>query len=124
MISRDLKKSIKYRVWHEGCFYYWGFLNNVFIEPPGICGEYADIVERKSQQFTGLRDKNGNEIYVGDIIDISSMGIRNKRFYIVSSVFGFGEDFGIASRFWENSSCVVIGNVYEHPEILSLATRR
>ncbi len=123
MVNRDIKKAIKFRVWYEGRFHYWGFIGETFIEPPCIDGECADLIERKSQQYTSIKDRCGREIYAGDIIDISSFGIRHKKYYIISSVFGFGEDIGFACNFWSNHDYEVIGNIYENPEILSLAVR-
>jgi hypothetical protein len=124
MFSRELRKKIKFRVWHEERFHYWGFFDEQFVPPPCDCGDDADLVERKSQQYTGMKDKWGTEIYVGDIVDVSSFGIRDKKYYIISSVFGFGEDYGVACNRWTDSDCEVIGNIYENRDILSQAVRR
>lgn len=124
MLTRELRKKIRFRVWHEGKFHYWGFFDERFVPPPCDCGDYADLIERKSQQYTGMKDKWGTEIYVGDIVDVSSFGIRDKKYYIISSVFGFGEDYGVACNRWTDSDCEVIGNIYENRDILSQAVRR
>ncbi len=121
MFTRDIRSRIKYRVWYEGKFHHWGFIGNEFVSPPCVYNGDADTIGRKSQQYTGIKDKDGNEIYVGDILDISSFGIRNKRFYIVTSVFGFGEDIGLSCELWSRTECVVLGNVYEDKELLSQA---
>lgn len=124
MISREIRKRIRFRVWYEGRFHYWGFLDEfTFIDPPCTEGDCVDVIERKSQQCTGIRDRLGREIYVGDIVDISSFGIYNKKFYIVTSVFGFGEDIGVACELWTEHDCEVLGNIYEHPDLLSQAVR-
>lgn len=81
-------------------------------------------------QSTGLKDKNGKEIFEGDILtDGHTTGdIRNHPtlgFYIVdeSSKEGYLsdtvgiEDFEEAKEFMRNS-IEVIGNIYENPELL------
>ncbi len=121
MFTRDIRSRIKFRVWCGGRFHYWGFVEDEFVHPPYVFGDDVDAIGRKSQQYTGIKDRHGNEIYVGDIIDVSSFCIRNKRFYIVTSVFGFGEDIGVASDLWSKKECAVIGNICEDRELLSQA---
>lgn len=81
-------------------------------------------------QFTGLLDKNGKEIWEGDIIGCSNPDIKHLIFYnekqgrFMAALNGDIEnDFvgvcGLDDSRW-NASKEVIGNVYDNPELLKL----
>lgn len=65
-------------------------------------------------QFTGLFDKNGKEIYEGDIV---SNGIVNLEVHYEWSQFSAGREPGILlSTIAEEVE--IIGNIYENPNLL------
>ena len=64
-------------------------------------------------QYTGLPDKNGQEIYEGDILKT----LYNPK-YVVESLFEFAIDWGYYSEAWTEFPMEVIGNIYENPELL------
>lgn len=79
-------------------------------------GKYGDVILR---QYTGLKDKNGKEIYKRDIV--SYFGIKYEVLFR-NGAFGWMED-GEFYSFNEMAPSVfdefeVIGNVYENPELL------
>lgn len=76
-------------------------------------------------QYTGLKDKNGREIYEGDII--SARGIILTVKYIGGVFFACNVDSNIDKYplyilcEWENESgCEIIGNIHDNPELLKV----
>lgn len=79
-------------------------------------------------EFTGLSDKNGNDIYEGDVIGCHNPSIKHLIFYnekqgrFMAALNGDIEnDFvgvcGLDNSRWTGSK-KVIGNVYDNPELL------
>ena len=119
-------REIKFRVWtgikmeHQvvvgqlGAFYEGG------ISPTdSACISTTTLYHKETpvMQFTGLRDKNGKEIYEGDICKIGN---------------GFSHSAGIYDIKWEKgcyfvgggwlcgvSLIEIIGNIHEHPHLLN-----
>lgn len=74
----------------------------------------------KVMQFTGVKDKNGVEIYEGDICRVDGLGnceVDICKFY--GSVFKKdGCESLIVDSVAEQDEFKVIGNIYENPELL------
>lgn len=77
-------------------------------------------------QYTGLHDKDGKEIYEGDIVkDCSFMGNRNHEIKFETEYGGFRPftwdgGCGCCNAFkLYPSQCEVIGNIYENSELLT-----
>lgn len=119
-----MSRVIKFRAWDSD--------NNSLVEPNKVAvhfdGElwikvsttYMMKVKRKDfklMQYTGLKDKNGVEIYEGDIIyskckefdidDIQVVEYKNGCFTV-----------GLGLLYESLDICEVIGNIYENPELL------
>lgn len=91
------------------------------------------IENETAGQFTGITDKNGKEIYEGDIIGCHNPDIKHLIFYnekqgrFMAALNGdIDNDFvgvcGLDDSRW-NASKEVIGNIHDNPELLKGGTK-
>jgi hypothetical protein len=113
----------KFHYWH-----YWGFINGAFVGPktmmPPIDNGTITVkdAEETSQEFTGLHDKNGKEIYGGDIVESLCGG---KERYVVKYAIDASNVHkgfvlhrkGYLHGYWDADQ-EIIGNIHENPELL------
>ena len=80
---------------------------------------YVSVEDCILEQYTGLRDKNGEEIYEGDIVEYDYY-IRNSKSYRVKEKVMF-DDMGARlgnDRIRNCSNVEVIGNINENMDLL------
>ena len=111
------KRIIKFRQWLGKCFHYFEFKD-------GMCSGVAEASLKKYpiMQYTGLKDKNGKEIYESDFVHVVTAHAN----YIKEITNVCGETyngFNIAKSYMNSKDChiEVVGNIYENPEILKEA---
>lgn len=99
-------------------YHYWGYIENEFVSS---LGEFETIGE--SEQYTGIKDKNGVEIYEGDIISepVSSVSGKDRGYLYKNRVVEWlGADSGYG-LFNTHVCSEVIGNIHDNPELLERA---
>ena len=124
-----MQRTIKFRVWDKTLnkIHSWSTIENHF-----TLEELLDTNFFEAMQYTGLKDKNGTEIYDGDYIRYSMRTINGSIYTHVCRVFqhesgtwrieGYHED----NHSYETKGtvyaahliCEVIGNIYENPELV------
>jgi hypothetical protein len=97
-------REIKFRAW-DGKRMDYGGCDCVLRSAP----------EAKVMQYTSLKDRNGKEIYEGDIIKVDDhAGLFT--IHDLSFVYTFEYGDGLVGF-----TCEIIGNIYENPELIQHA---
>ena len=122
-------RDIKYRAYDNNTkqFEYWSAKENKY---GGIFWEMVKRPEfEPAEQYTGLKDKNGKEIYEGDVISCLAYD-NNYQKHLVRGDVEFEEFEYVINNCYDSSwPCVsfkkvdilnvkVIGNIHENPELL------
>ena len=121
----------KYRAWDS-----WrermSVVDRIYIDTKGVrlyddFGEYwRDFNDVNLMQSTGLFDKNGKEVFVGDIIKCTRGCLHEvyiEKEYGGTYIGGMPAIYlkGIREGYAWTGDEVIIGNIYENPELLEVA---
>lgn len=123
-------REIKFRAWDEKYGEWLDPAEHVIYADDGSVAEVCDlelvefvVKNVKLEQFTGLHDKNGKEVYEGDIVTCSE-GCPHKIIWVegLGGTFFGGMPAWYLSGLNEGYSWTedeeVIGNVHENPELI------
>jgi uncharacterized phage protein (TIGR01671 family) len=115
-------RDIKFRAWHEhGKRMVYGPSDD--IRSPSWVLTMCSANKIEPMQYTGLIDKDGNEIYEGDIVKSVDEDLKPQIYTIVWSETRacFDMKLGYSARilFPLSHAMEVIGNIYENPDLLS-----
>ena len=121
-----MEREIKFRAWDKRkkeMFYDWcidpdgGWFGDFGEGSEDIALKYYKNGEIEVMQYTGLKDKNGKEIYEGDIVQVNG---RNQEVFFKDGYFGWGQQHTGTYSFdpFESEEIEVIGNIYENPELI------
>lgn len=120
-MNREIKfrgKLVNSKEWAEGnlCIR----IDDTYIITPDetILGKYGRVFKNTIGQYTGLHDKNGKEIYEGDILKGTFYGFPMPEYDYVFQIYWDEKEKGFMASYFEPSECEVIGNIYDNPELL------
>ena len=144
-----MKRELKFRAWDgknmiifdnfefQNTNGFWGGNREVWAMQSFFCigkskgagyfhSDFAENIDLKPMQFTGLKDKNGKEIYEEDIVNDEELGkgiviFQSGCFFMMYDAETNMEFLGIKTdrfgRLQEKRIVEIIGNIYENPEL-------
>ncbi len=118
-----MDREIKFREFVNGKFHYWGFVEEGIFKGPAT----PSLTRGKHSQLTGLHDKNGKDIYEGDVIrfKVDFPGIVFDNGLVRWSSKGYWtaqKETDLEQLLYDEITELqgeVIGNIYENPELLN-----
>ena len=126
---RDIKfrgKQINNGEWVYGDFVHHDGITDIHFQTGDGEAHFISVDPETVGQFTGLSDKNGKEIYEGDICEAWSQGTKGigeiKRridgLWIFYPAWQLNEFWGLMPSANGGTDVEIIGNVHDNPELM------
>ena len=128
-----MKREIKFRAWIYGLgkmtpvkeIDFDGYMSSVMVEINSerheqMFFENTDYPDCELMQYTGLKDKNGKEVYEGDILKTWIGGYEQASPYVVEDMRKLYFELERDDSYYRIQKTEIIGNIYENPELLEV----
>lgn len=124
-------RTIKFRGFSEELkkWIYGAYLHVPYMGKDGIhfiipdYGSFFDVLPKSTGQFIGRRDKNGKEIFEGDVVKYPNGRVYVIKYFSQYSRFAGSENF-IEDKLplcsFNFDVVEIVGNIFENPELMDV----
>lgn len=124
MKTKQLEREIRFRAWDK----FKEIPDMVYFDldmlQEGKTMLIGSIVDADVMQYTGLKDKNGKEIYEGDVIkdweEIDLYKVIWNKVWACFDLERVTRNNDTEQEIDDTYNCEIIGNIYENPELLKI----